>query len=53
MTAYDTLRQFADSWALLAMFAFFTATALFVFRPGSRKHYEEAASIPLKNSSED
>ncbi len=53
MTTYDTLRHIADSWGLLAMFAFFAATALFVFRPGSRQHYDEAASIPLKNSSED
>jgi cytochrome c oxidase cbb3-type subunit IV len=50
---YDTMRQFADSWGLVAMFVFFIATAVFVFRPGSRKHYEEAARIPLKDGSED
>jgi cytochrome c oxidase cbb3-type subunit 4 len=53
MSTYDIMRQFADSWGLLAMFAFFVAMALFVFRPGSRSHYEEAARIPLKNGSED
>lgn len=53
MTTYDTLRQIADSWGLLAMFVFFAATALFVFRPGSKARYEEAAQIPLKNGSED
>lgn len=53
MTTYDTLRQIADSWGLLAMFVFFIATAVFVFRPGSKAHYEEAAQIPLKNGSED
>ena len=53
MTIYDTLRHIADSWGLVVMFAFFIATALFVFRPGSRSHYDEAARIPLKNGSED
>ena len=53
METYSFMRHFADSWGLLAMFAFFVAMALFVFRPGSRSHYEEAARIPLKNGSED
>ncbi len=53
MGTYDIMRQFADSWGLLAMFAFFVAMAVFVFRPGSRRHYDEAARIPLKNGSED
>jgi cytochrome c oxidase cbb3-type subunit 4 len=47
MTLYDTLRQFADTWGLLTMMGVFVAAALFVFRPGSRQHYERAASIPL------
>ena len=50
---YDAMRHFADSWALIAMFAFFVAVAVFVFRPGSRQQYEEAARIPLKHGSED
>ena len=53
MSTYDTMRHFADSWGLIAMFVFFTATAVFVFRPGSKAHYDEAARIPLKNASED
>lgn len=53
MSTYETLRHFADSWGLLAMFVFFVAMAIFVFRPGSRARYEEAAQIPLKNGSED
>jgi cytochrome c oxidase cbb3-type subunit IV len=52
MTTYDTLRHFADSWGLLSMFVFFAATLIFVYRPGSRRRYEEAARIPL-NGSED
>ncbi len=53
MSTYETLRHFADSWGLVAMFVFFVATAAFVFRPGARAHYEAAARIPLKNGSED
>ena len=53
MGSYDTLRQFADSWGLLAMFVFFIGMVLFVFRRGSTARYEEAAKIPLKNGSEE
>jgi cytochrome c oxidase cbb3-type subunit 4 len=53
MSTYDTLRQIADSWGLLAMFVFFVAMVLFVFRRGSTSRYEEAAQIPLKNGSEE
>ena len=53
MSTYDTKRHFADSWGLIAMFVFFAAATAFVFRPGSRAHYEEAARIPLNNASED
>ena len=50
---YNTLRHLADSWGLVAMFAFFVAAAAFAFRPGSKQRYEEAARIPLKDGSED
>ncbi len=50
---YDALRHFADSWGLLAMVAFFVAVAVFVFRPGSGRRYDEAARIPLENGPED
>ncbi len=53
MTTYDTLRHFADSWGLVAMFAFFAVAMAFAFRPGSKDRYAEAARIPLKNGSED
>ncbi len=45
---YETLRHAADSWGLLYMFIVFVCVIAFVFRPGSRKHYDEAARIPLK-----
>jgi cytochrome c oxidase cbb3-type subunit 4 len=50
---YDALRQFADSWGLVAMVAFFVAVAVFVFRPGSKRKYDEAAKIPFENDPKD
>ena len=48
METYTALRQFADSWALLAMVLFFLCAILFVFRPSARHLADEAAQIPLK-----
>lgn len=45
---YENLRHFADSWGLVYLFALFVIAILFTFRPGSRKHADEAAQIPLK-----
>ncbi len=45
---YHSLREFADSWVLLAMAVFFVGVVVYVFRPGSRKNADEAAQIPLK-----
>lgn len=45
---YHSMREFADSWGLLAMTIFFVGAVLFAFRPGSRKNAEQAAQIPLK-----
>ncbi|MEX0404998.1 cbb3-type cytochrome c oxidase subunit 3 [Aquibium sp. LZ166] len=49
MEIYTAMRHFADSWGLLFMTLFFVGVVLFAFRPGSRKHAEEAAQIPLKD----
>lgn len=48
MDLYSLLREFADSWALLALFTFFGGMALFVFRPGSRALHDDAAMVPLR-----
>ena len=48
METYTALRQFADSWALLAMVLFFLGAILFVFRPSASHLADEAAQIPLK-----
>lgn len=46
---YETLRQAADSWGLLYLFAVFIGVILFTFRPGSKKQADDAAMIPLKH----
>ncbi|MFO1123660.1 MAG: cbb3-type cytochrome c oxidase subunit 3 [Hyphomicrobiales bacterium] len=51
--SYDTIRHFADSWALLIMFGCFIAVVFYAFRPGSRKIYDEVARIPLENDPKD
>ena len=50
---YNLLRHLADSWGLLVMLGFFLVAVAFVFRPGSRHLYDEAARIPLQKSPED
>lgn len=49
---YESLRQFAGSWGLFYMFFLFVGVVIYVLRPGSRKHAEEAAQIPLKEDQE-
>lgn len=48
METYTAMRQFADSWGLLAMGLFFVGAVLFTLRPGSKTQAVEAALIPLK-----
>lgn len=45
---YETLRQFADTWALLALTVLFIGIVIFVMRPSARRKYEDNANIPLK-----
>ena len=49
METYFLLREFADSWVLLALFAFFVGVILFVMRPGSTKVYRDVADIPFRH----
>lgn len=49
MEEYTLLRQFADSWMLLALFAFFIGVIVWVFRPGSSKQYSDTADIPFRH----
>ena len=49
METYSLLRQFADSWMLLTLFAFFIGVVIWVFRPGATKTYENPANIPFRH----
>ncbi|GMG84656.1 CcoQ/FixQ family Cbb3-type cytochrome c oxidase assembly chaperone [Paralimibaculum aggregatum] len=49
MDTYSLLRQFADSWWLLVMTAFFLGVVVFTLRPGSRRVHDDIANIPLRN----
>lgn len=49
MDLYTITRQFADSWALLALFLIFIGVILWAFRPGSRRVHDEIATIPFRH----
>jgi len=49
MEQYTLLRQFADSWMLLALFVFFVGVIFWVFRPGASKQYSDDANIPFRH----
>ena len=49
MDTYSVLREFADSWFLIAMFGFFIAAVIWAFLPSQRSAREDAAQIPFKD----
>lgn len=49
METYSFLREFADSWVLLAMFGFFIGVAIWAFLPSQRNARTAASLIPLRN----
>ncbi len=49
MDIYSILREFADSWALLALFAIFVAIVVWAFRPGSKAVHRDIANIPFRH----
>lgn len=49
MDIYSLLREFADSWALLALFGLFLAAILWAFRPGSRAMHDDISQIPFRH----
>ena len=49
MDTYSWMRQFADSWMLLAMTLFFLGVVVWAFRPGSRKTHQDTSNIPFRN----
>lgn len=52
MDTYSLLREIADSWVLLAMFAFFITAAAFAFAPSQNKARKDASMIPFRNEKE-
>ena len=46
---YNLMREFADSWGLVAMALFFVGAIAFALCPGSSKLADEAVRIPLED----
>lgn len=46
---YSILREFADSWFLIVMFAIFVGAGLWAFRPGARAIHDDAAMVPFRH----
>lgn len=49
MDTYSFLRQFADSWMLLAMTLGFVGIVLYALRPGSKPLHDDAAAVIFRN----
>lgn len=49
MDTYSLLREIADSWVLLAMFAYFIGAAIWAFLPSQKQARQEASLIPFRN----
>lgn len=49
METYSLLREFADSWALLALTLIFVGVGVWAWRPGSRPVHDEAANSIFRN----
>ncbi len=51
-STYELLRQLADSWGLMAMVVVFLGLIAWPFRPGARKHSDEAATMIFKDEND-
>ena len=49
METYTALRQFADSWAVVAFMIFLAGMVLFLFRPGNRDIHRDIANTVFRN----
>ena len=52
METYTLMRQFADSWGLLAMLLLWVGFGLWAFRPGAKRHHDDAANMIFKEDSD-
>ncbi|MEO1563739.1 MAG: cbb3-type cytochrome c oxidase subunit 3 [Pseudomonadota bacterium] len=49
MDTYSVLREFADSWFLIFMFAFFIGACIKAFWPWSTSERQDASMIPFRH----
>jgi len=49
MDTYSWMREFADSWALVALFAVFLFVIFWALRPGSAPVHDDAAQVPFRH----
>lgn len=49
----DFINSNAGLIGLLLFFVFFTVMAVWVYRPGQKKHYQSFAQIPLEENEND
>lgn len=49
METYSFLRELADSWVMLMLFAVFVGVVIWVFRPGSSATHRDTANIPFRH----
>jgi cytochrome c oxidase cbb3-type subunit 4 len=49
MEKYSLLREFADSWVLLALTLFFGGVMVWAFRPGSKRVHQDTAAMIFRN----
>ena len=52
MDTYSSLREFADSWFLIAMVGFYLAACGWVFLPSRSRANLEASEIPFRNETQ-
>lgn len=51
-STYDLLRHLADSWGLVVMLVIFIGLVAWPFRPGARRHNDEAANLIFKDDND-
>lgn len=49
METYSLLREFADSWMLLALTLIYVGVVVWAFRPTGRSIHSDTAQIPFRN----
>ncbi len=46
---YETVASWAGTFGAVLVAVFFIGVLIFIFRPGSKKTYEELARVPLED----